>query len=166
MLRKKLERGTWHGMVRNSRWFHAARLQIIPKTYFLRPKTVTSSSKAHNMQPLVHARVTEIYPFSSKENYNRKHIRRGRTCTRKTSSLTRLNDFLGKTLLQEAKRNGRSNEFVLSSERAEFAIVVRFKDIWERMGLTVSYTGTGEGEKGESGGGGEERKKFCFTNVF
>ena len=38
----------------------------------------------------------------------------------KTSSLTRLNDVLGKTLFQEAKRNARSNEFVLSSERAEF----------------------------------------------
>ena len=47
------------GWVKNSRKFHASRLEIIPKTYFLLPKTVISSSKAHNMQPLVHARVTE-----------------------------------------------------------------------------------------------------------
>ena len=72
------------------------------------------------MQPLVHARITENFPFSLKESYNRKHIRRGRTCTRKTSFLTRLNNVLGKALLQEAKRNARSNEFDLSSERAEF----------------------------------------------
>ena len=47
-----------------------------------------------------------------------KHIRRGRNCTRKTSSLTRLNDVLRKTLLQEAKRNARCNDLVLISERA------------------------------------------------
>ena len=70
------------------------------------------------MQPLVHARETDNYPFSSKENYNRKHIRRGRNCNRQTSSLTRLNDVLRKTLLKEAKQNARSSDLVLSSERA------------------------------------------------
>ena len=39
-------------------------------------------------------------------------------CTRKTFSLIRLNDVLRKTLLQEAKRNARSNDLVLISERA------------------------------------------------
>ena len=47
-----------------------------------------------------------------------KHIRRGKNCTRKTSSLTRLNDVLRKTLVQEAKENARSNDLVLKSERA------------------------------------------------
>ena len=84
---------------------------------FLRPKTVTSSSKAHNMQPLVSARVTEKLPVKLKRELGRKHIRRGRNCTRKTSSLTRLNDVLRKTLLKEAKQNARSNDLVLSSER-------------------------------------------------
>ena len=39
-------------------------------------------------------------------------------CTRKTFSFIRLNDVLRKTLLQEAKRNARSNDLVLISERA------------------------------------------------
>ena len=43
---------------------------------------------------------------------------RGRNCARKTSPLTRLNDVLRKTLLQEAKRNARSNDLVLISKRA------------------------------------------------
>ena len=73
------------------------------------------------MQPLVSARVTENYPFSSKENWIGSILdEAGLSCTRKTFSLTRLNNYvLRKTLLQEAKQNARSNEFVLSSERAE-----------------------------------------------
>ena len=47
-----------------------------------------------------------------------KHIRRGKNCTRKPFSLTRLNDVLRKTLVQEAKENARSNDLVLKSERA------------------------------------------------
>ena len=69
------------------------------------------------MQPLVSVRVTEKYPFSSKENWVGSILGEAGLCTRKTSSLTRLNDVLRKTLLQEAKRNARSNELVLSSER-------------------------------------------------
>ena len=43
---------------------------------------------------------------------------KGKNCPRKTFSLTRLNDVLRKTLRREAKRNARSNDLVLISERA------------------------------------------------
>ena len=72
------------------------------------------------MQPLVHAPVTENYPFSSKENYLGSILDEAGTALVRLSSLTRLNDVLRKTLLKEAKQNARSNKFFLSSERAEF----------------------------------------------
>ena len=111
------------------------------------------------MQPLVHARVTENYPFSSKENYNRKHIRRGRTCTRKTSSLTRLNDVLRKTLLQEAKQNARSSEFFseLGARRIQSAYrCAVYRHLRENGADCAIY----RHEVGGGGGGG--RKIFLF----
>ena len=67
---------------------------------------------------------------------------------RKTFSLTRLNDVLWKTWHQEAKQEARTNDFILSSERAEFKA---FPDGWEKMGLTarnkwLDTQGEGEGE--------------------
>ena len=60
-------------------------------------------------------------------------------------------------MLQEAKRNARSNEFFseLRGRRIQSAIVVPFMDICERMGLTVPYTGT----RGGGGGGGWRREE-------
>ena len=66
---------------------------------------------------LVHARVTENYPFSSKEKVGNLLDKAGTTLVRLLPSLD-LNDVRKKTLLKEAKQNARSNEFFLSSERA------------------------------------------------
>ena len=85
---------------------------------------------------------------------------RGRNGTRKTSPLTRLNDVLRKTLLQEAKRNARSNGLVLISERApnskpnRCAVRRRLRESGARLA-----------NHGGRGGGGVVEKYFGFINI-
>ena len=80
-------------------------------------------------------------------------------CTRKTFSLIRLNDVLRKTLLQEAKRNARSNDLVLISECTpnsnpnRCAVKRRLRESGARLAK----------QGGREGGGGE--KYFDFINI-
>ena len=75
-------------------------------------------------------------------------------CTRKTFSLIRLNDILRKTLLQEAKRNARSNDLVPISESApnskpnRCAVKRRLRESGTRLAK--------QGGRERGGGGGEK----------
>ena len=83
-------------------------------------------------------------------------------CTRKTSSLTRLHDVLRKTLLQEARQNARSNEFILSSERAEFkaqSFCGLYRHLTENGADCAIYRHDGRG------GGGEGEKKISVSQT-
>ena len=81
-------------------------------------------------------------------------------CTRKTFSFIRLNDVLRKTLLQEAKRNARSNDLVLISERApnskpnRCAVKRRLRESRARLA-----------KQGWREGGGGREKYFDFINT-
>ena len=72
-------------------------------------------------------------------------------CTRKTFSFIRLNDVLRKTLLQEAKRNARSNDLVLISERAPNSKPNRCA-VKTRLGESGARLAK---QGGREGGGGE-----------
>lgn len=65
---------------------------------------------------------TQIHNNNNKKNNNTagRISHAAAAVPRKTFSLTRRNDVLRKTLLQEAKYKARSNDLVLTSERAEF----------------------------------------------
>ena len=75
-------------------------------------------------------------------------------CTRKTFSFIRLNDVLRKTLLQEAKRNARSNDLVLISERAPNSKPNRcaVKRRLRESGARLAKQGRREGGRGVGGG--------------
>ena len=83
-------------------------------------------------------------------------------CTRKTCSLIRLNDVLRKTLLQEAKRNARSNDLVPISESAPNSKPNRCAV--KRRLRESGATGREGGREGVGGGRGE--KYFDFINIF
>ena len=85
---------------------------------------------------------------------------RGRNCTRKTSPITRLNDVLRKTLLQEAKRNARSNDLVLISERAPNSKPNRCA-----VRRHLRESGARLANQGGRGGGGVIEKYFGFINI-
>ena len=75
-------------------------------------------------------------------------------CTGKTFSFIRLNDVHRKTLLQEAKRNTRSNDLVLISERAPNSKPNRcaVKRRLRESGARLAKQGGREGGREEGGG--------------
>ena len=81
-------------------------------------------------------------------------------CTRKTFSFIRLNDVLRKTLLQEAKRNAKSNDLVLNLERAPNSKPNRcaVKRRLRESGARLPKQGGKEGGRGEG-------KYFDFINI-
>ena len=88
-------------------------------------------------------------------------------CTRKTYSLTRLNDVLRKTLLQEAKQNrlGLTNFFSAktapNSKRVRCAVYKRLREngaSWAKQ-LNDSTSGS----FGEGGGGEGVRRRIVFV---
>ena len=107
------------GLVRNQRQFWSRRIDFIPRTYFVRPKTCYCQQQS-SQYPIFpsQARDQSFTRVARNETKYEKILDAADFASRENCSFTRLNDAFRKTLFMAAKKTLRQ-----PTTRAEFSLI-------------------------------------------